>query len=88
MKDRSSKRTVEKLKNAEILTKERLEEALTYVSMSLHSFAGLASDMPIRVGWDEVQKVWFWGVEWRKLLSKIYAAKEKRWPSKANAMRS
>lgn len=87
MKDRSSERTVEELKNAETLTKERLEEAPAYVSMSPHLVTGLTIDIPIHVSWDEVQNIWFWVVEWRKLLSRFYAAKEKRRASRANPRR-
>lgn len=84
VKDRSGERTVEELKNAETLTKERLEEAPAYVNMSLRSFAGVRVDIPVRVSWNEVKKIWIWSVEWRKLLSRFYAAKEKRRPSKAD----
>ncbi|KZM26785.1 uncharacterized protein EKO05_0000127 [Ascochyta rabiei] len=84
VKDRSSERTLEELKDAGTLPKERLEEAPAYVSMSSLSFAGLTVDVPVQVDWDEARKIWVWDIEWSKLLSRFYDAKEKqakRWPS-------
>lgn len=84
LKDRSSEKTVEELREAYTLPKERLEEAPAYVSMSTHSFTGLTIDVPVRVDWDGMRKIWVWELDWRMLLSRFYDAKErqgKRWPS-------
>ncbi|XPS74630.1 hypothetical protein M3J09_006742 [Ascochyta lentis] len=84
VKDRSSERTLEELRDAGTLPKERLEEAPAYVSMSSHSFAGLTVDVPVQVDWNETRKIWVWDIEWPNLLSRFYDAKEKqanRWPS-------
>lgn len=85
LKDASSERTVEELKDTGILSKERLEEAPAYVSMSSMSFAGATIDMPVRIDWDTTRKIWVWDIEWRSLLSRFYVEKEKqvnRWPSR------
>ena len=84
VKDRSSNRTLEELKDAGTLPKERLEEAPTNVNMSAHPMAALTIKLPVHVDWDEGQKIWVWEIEWRKVLSRFYEAKDKqskRWPT-------
>ena len=84
VKDRGSNRTLEELKDAGTLPKERLEEAPTNVNMSAHPMAALTIKLPVHVDWDEGQKIWVWEIEWRKVLSRFYEAKDKqskRWPT-------
>jgi hypothetical protein len=86
LKDRSTKKTVEELKDAGTLPKERLEQAPAYVNMSTHPMAGLTVPVPVHVDWDETRKIWTWNVAWRNLLSRFFEAKErqgKRWPTTA-----
>lgn len=86
VKDGHSERTLEELKDAGTLPKERLEEAPTNVTMSTHPMAGLTIKLSVHVDWDEAQKVWAWEIEWRSLLSRFFDAVDKqakRWPTKA-----
>lgn len=76
IKDRHSQKSVVELKDAGTLPKERLEEAPAYVNMSTYSFAGITVRMPVQVDWDEIREIWTWDIEWRKVLSGYYAAKE------------
>ena len=85
IKDKSSEKTLEELKDIGTLPKERLTEAPAYISMSSMSFTGATIELPVQVDWDAVRKIWIWDVEWRRLLGRFYAEKEKqgnRWPSK------
>ncbi|KAF2993139.1 hypothetical protein E8E13_000990 [Curvularia kusanoi] len=86
VKDRSSERTVEELRDAGILPRQRLEEAPTNVNLSTHPMASLPVKLAVEVEWDEAQKRWAWYVDWRVLLSRLFVAKDrhgKRWPAKA-----
>jgi hypothetical protein len=78
VKDRFNEKSVEELRNAGILPKERLEEAPAYISLSTHSFAGVTVNMPVQVGWSEARKIWIWEIKWRNLLSQFYDGKEKQ----------
>lgn len=78
VQDRHTQKLVEELKLDGTLPKERLEEAPAYVNMSTYSFAGITIPMPVKVVWDEARKIWTWDVEWRKVLSGFYNAKERR----------
>ncbi|KAJ4336093.1 hypothetical protein N0V87_005673 [Didymella glomerata] len=93
VKDRHTQISVEELKENGTLPKERLEEAPAYVNLSTYSFAGITVHMPVRVDWDEGRKIWMWDMEWRKVLSCYYSAKEMRkasWrePCRSDRMRS
>lgn len=86
VKDRNGEKTVEELRDAGILPRQRLEEAPTNVNMSTNPLASLPVKLEVVVEWDEVQKRWAWDVEWRVLLSRFFDAKERqgqRWPTKA-----
>jgi hypothetical protein len=86
VKDRNGEKTVEELRDAGVLPRQRLEEAPTNVNMSTNPLASLPVKLEVVVEWDEVQKRWAWDVEWRVLLSRFFDAKDrqgKRWPSKA-----
>ena len=86
VEDRNSRKTLEELRDAGTLSKERLEEAPTNVNMSTHPMASLMIKLPVNVEWDETRKVWAWDVEWRNLLSRFFDAKDKqakRWPTTA-----
>jgi hypothetical protein len=86
VKDRNGEKTVEELRDAGILPRQRLEEAPTNVNMSTNPLASLPVKLEVVVEWDKVRKRWAWDVEWRVLLSRFFDAKDrqgKRWPSKA-----
>lgn len=71
--------SVEELRENGTLPKERLEEAPAYVNLSkISCVAGITVHMPVRVDWDEGRKVWTWDVDWRRVLSCYYHAKEIR----------
>jgi hypothetical protein len=78
IKDRHTQKSVEELRENGTLPKERLEEAPAYVNMSTYSFAGITLHMPVWVDWDEEQRIWTWDVEWRRVLTGYYNAKEIR----------
>ncbi|KAJ4992224.1 hypothetical protein SVAN01_02243 [Stagonosporopsis vannaccii] len=78
VKDRNSEKTLEELRDAGTLPKERLEEAPTNVNMSTHPMASLTIKLPVHVDWDEEQKIWVWEVEWRDLLGRFFDAKDKQ----------
>jgi hypothetical protein len=86
VKDRNGEKTVEELRDAGILPRQRLKEAPTNVNMSTNPLASLPVKLEVVVEWDEVRKRWAWDVEWRVLLSRFFDAKDrqgKRWPTKA-----
>ena len=86
VKDRNSEKTLEELRAAGTLPKERLEEAPTNVNMSTHPMAALPIKLPVQADWDDAQKVWVWEIDWRNLLSRFFDAKDKqskRWPTSA-----
>jgi len=88
VKDRNSEKTLEELRNAGTLPKERLEEAPTNVNISSHPMASLTIKLPVHVDWDGERKIWVWEAEWRGLLSRFFDAKDKqsrRWPTVADA---
>ena len=78
VRDAHTQRSVEELKDNGALLKERLEEAPAYVNLSPYSFAGITVHMPVQVSWDGDRKIWTWNVEWRRVLSCYYSAKEMR----------
>lgn len=88
VKDAHTQKSVEELKDNGTLQKERLEEALAYVNLSTYSFAGITVHMPVQVNWDEGRKIWTWDVEWRRVLSSHYSAKEMRKTSRREPCRS
>lgn len=93
VKDRHTQRSLEELKENGTLPKQRLKEAPAYVNLSTYSFAGITIHMPIQVDWDCERKIWTWDIEWRRLLSCYYSAKEMRkasWrePCRSDRMRS
>ncbi|KAF2631413.1 hypothetical protein BU25DRAFT_428372 [Macroventuria anomochaeta] len=84
VKDGYSEKTLEELREAGSLPKERLEEALTTVNMSTHPMAGLTIKLSVRIDWDETRKVLAWDVEWRSVLSRFLDAKDRQgkiWPT-------
>lgn len=86
VKDGNSERTLEELRNAGTLVKERLEEAPTNVNMSTHPMESLSIKLPVHVEWDGERKIWLWKLEWRVLLNQFFDAKDKqgkRWPTMA-----
>lgn len=78
VKDWHTQRFLEELKENGTLPKERLEEAPAYVNLSTYSFAGITIHLPVQVDWDEGRKIWTWDIEWRRVLSCYYNAKEMR----------
>lgn len=93
IKDKHTQISVEELKENGTLPKERLEEAPAYVNLSTYSFAGITVHMSVQVKWHEGRKIWTWDIEWRRVLSCYYSAKETRkasWraPCRSGRMRS
>ena len=78
VKDRNGEKTVEELRNAGILPRQRLEEAPTNVNMNTNPLASLPVKLEVVVEWDEVRKRWAWDVEWRVLLSRFFDAKDRQ----------
>ena len=79
LRDNLTAKSVEKLRNSSTLTKERLQAAPAWVSLSSSPIKGCIVDVPVCVEWDEEQKIWVWELRWRELVSKFcYAKQEKR----------
>jgi hypothetical protein len=85
LRDNSTAKSVEELRNSSTLTKERLQAAPAWVSLSSSPMKGCIVDIPVRIEWDGEQKIWVWELRWRELVSKFCNAKqEKRAKSSRN----
>ena len=74
--DGSDQKSVEELKMAGVLPKERLRAAPAWVCANQNSLAGLTMGLPMDIEWDEQSKAWIWELEWRKLVTQFYEAKK------------
>jgi hypothetical protein len=71
-------KSVEELRSSSTLTKERLQAAKAWVSLSHSPMRGCAVDVPVCVEWDGEKKIWVWELRWRELMSRFYNAKKER----------
>jgi hypothetical protein len=76
--DGSDEKSVEELKMAGVLPKERLRAAPAWVCANQNPLAGLTTRLPRNIEWDEQKKVWTWELQWRKLVTQFYEAKRQR----------
>lgn len=76
LKDGAELRTVEELRETSVLPKERLQDAPAWVHVNNNPLTGLSMDVPANIEWDATSKVWIWRVDWRRLVSKFYEAKQ------------
>lgn len=72
----SNVQTVEALRNALVLPVERLQAAPPWVFFNKNPMTGLSMSVPAEISWDDDKKTWVWRVEWRRLLTQFYRAKE------------
>ncbi|CAO2654156.1 Nn.00g108890.m01.CDS01 [Neocucurbitaria sp. VM-36] len=76
LKDGLEMKTVEEFRETSVLPKERLQDAPAWVYLNKNPLTGLSMDVPADIQWDGTSKVWFWRVDWRRLVSIFYKAKQ------------
>jgi hypothetical protein len=69
--------SVEELRRTGALPKERLQTAPPWVNIGRNSSAGLSMDVSGQFDWDNERMTWTWELDWRKLVTQFYLAKEK-----------
>ena len=94
LKDGLESKSVEELKDASVLTKERLQTAKPWVYLNNSLVTGHSIEVQESIDWDDTRKVWIWKVDWRQLMNKFYQAKKHKktatnyrpnhWPGKSS----
>ncbi|KAF2240761.1 hypothetical protein BU26DRAFT_525672 [Trematosphaeria pertusa] len=75
------------LKAAGVLSVQRLEEATIWVWFGRNRGKGVGMENLGNIRWDDEQKIWFWGVEWKKLVKAYFEAKGSKRRSQRNLVR-
>lgn len=69
-------KSVECLKETNVLPQKRLQEAPAWVFVNKNHMAGSSIKIPPGIDWHVERKVWVYKVEWKTLVSKFYGAKK------------
>lgn len=77
LKDKSGIRTVDELRTSLVLVIERLEAATPWVYFNNNQMTGAPMEIPPSIEWDDERKIWVWQIDWKRLISRFYWAKEK-----------
>jgi hypothetical protein len=66
---------MEHLKTTGVLSQQRLEEAVMWVSIGCSRAQATPMDISKSVEWDEIENIWVWDVEWKELVNKYFEIK-------------
>ena len=66
---------MEYLKTTGVLSQQRLEEAVMWVSIGCSRAQATPMDISKSVEWDEIEKIWVWDVEWKELVNQYFEIK-------------
>jgi hypothetical protein len=67
--------SMEHLKTTGVLSQQRLEEAVMWVSIGCSRAQATPMDIVKNIEWNKIEGIWVWNVEWKELVNRYFEIK-------------